>query len=91
MSNRGKSALSLSAARSWGVLIVTGLAMAGSASAVAQEKSFSERVKDYWERVVCLTSIRIAVRRSLFFPDASAGCYSAAAGAERPFLACSTR
>jgi ElaB/YqjD/DUF883 family membrane-anchored ribosome-binding protein len=52
MSNRGKSALSLSAARSWGVLIVTGLALAGSASALAQEKSFSERVKDYWERVV---------------------------------------
>jgi hypothetical protein len=41
--------------------------------------------------VLCLASIRIPGRRSLFFPDASAGCYSVAAGAGRPFLACSTR
>jgi hypothetical protein len=40
---------------------------------------------------VCLASIRIPGRRSLFFPDASAGCYSLAEGAGRPFLACSTR
>jgi hypothetical protein len=39
----------------------------------------------------CLASIRFPVRRSLFFPDASAGRYSVAAGAGRPFLACSTR
>jgi hypothetical protein len=39
----------------------------------------------------CLASIRFPGRRSLFFPDASAGRYSFAAGAGRPFLACSTR
>ena len=41
--------------------------------------------------VHCLASIRIPGRRSLFFPDASAGCYSAATGVGRPFLASSTR
>jgi hypothetical protein len=40
---------------------------------------------------LCLASIRFPGRRSLFFPDVSAGCYSFAVGAGRPFLACSTR
>jgi site-specific DNA recombinase len=40
---------------------------------------------------LCLASIRIPGRRSLFFPDVSAGCYSVAGGVGRPFLACSAR
>ncbi len=40
---------------------------------------------------VCLASIRFPGRRSLFFPDASAGRYSVAEAVGRPFLACSTR
>jgi len=39
----------------------------------------------------CLASIRFPGRRSLFFPDVSAGFYSVAGGVVRPFLACSTR
>ena len=39
----------------------------------------------------CLASIRFPGQRQLFFPDASAGCYSVADGVGRPFLACSTR
>jgi GYF domain 2 len=44
--------------------------------------------KFHW---LCLASIRIPGRRSLFFPDVSAGCYSVAGGVGRVFLACSTR
>lgn len=37
---------------SWGVWIVAGLALAGTASAGPQERTFSERAKEYWEKVV---------------------------------------
>jgi hypothetical protein len=43
------------------------------------------------QAIACLASIRIPGRRSLFFPDVSAGCYSFAAGVGRTFLACSAR
>ena len=40
------------ASRSWGGLILAGLALGIATPASAQEKTFSERAKEYWEKVV---------------------------------------
>jgi hypothetical protein len=79
----------------WGALAIS------SGPEVADEASDEEgessprpkaiRVSTGVSRKSCLASIRIPGRRSLFFPDASAGCYSVADGVGRVFLACSTR
>lgn len=53
MSNRSGLARGFAMrSRSWAVAIVAGLTLGGSATAVAQEKTFSERAKEYWEKVV---------------------------------------
>lgn len=53
MSNQAGLGRGLSAgSRPWIVAIVAGLALGSSASAPAQEKTFSERAREYWERVV---------------------------------------
>jgi ElaB/YqjD/DUF883 family membrane-anchored ribosome-binding protein len=53
MSNRaGLARVPSTRPRAWGVAIVAGLAVGIPTSASAQEKTFSERAKEYWEKVV---------------------------------------
>jgi ElaB/YqjD/DUF883 family membrane-anchored ribosome-binding protein len=53
MSKLGRLARGLSTVSRWsGAAIVAGLALGISTSATAQERTFSERAKEYWEKVV---------------------------------------